>query len=235
VLAAFAALWLGAVGAGLPAQAAEPAADSAPAPEPASPTVARLTAWIVGSGDNAGLPFVIVDKPGARVFVHAADGALAGTAPALVGLAAGDDSAPGVGQRALSAIRPEERTTPAGRFIASLGPAKGEGQVLWIDYGAAISLHPVVTGSPKDHRLRRLKSPSPDERRITFGCINVPAEFYRLVVLRTFKGTRGVVYVLPDTRPAEEVFPSFGLQARADAALAAHPPETLRIAASAVR
>jgi hypothetical protein len=217
VLAAFAALWLGAAGAGLPASAAEPAVDTQRAAEPAPSTAARLAAWITASGDNEAMPFVIVDKPGASVQVFDAGGRLVGAAPALLGLAVGDDSAPGIGKRKLSAIRPEQRTTPAGRFIGRLGPAKGEGQVLWVDYGAAISLHPVVTANPKERRLQRLRSLSPEDHRISYGCINVPAKFYRDVVRKTFMGTHGVVYVLPDTRPVEEVFPTFGLQARTSA------------------
>jgi len=74
------------------------------------------------SGDNRGLPFVIIDKVAAEVFVFGADGQLKGLAPALLGLARGDRSAPFVGDRELSRIRPQERTTPAGRFDAGFGP-----------------------------------------------------------------------------------------------------------------
>jgi hypothetical protein len=213
-LAAFTALWLGVAAAGGGASAAEPTVDDLIAAASAPSTAERLATWIVSSGDNAGLPFAIVDKLGARVSVYGKRGRLVGAAPALTGLQPGDDSAPDIGKRAMSKIRPEERTTPAGRFIASLGPAKGEGQVLWIDYGAAISMHPVVTTNPKEHRRKRLRSAAPEDHRISYGCVNVPARFYTNVVARTFKGTRGVVYVLPDTRPVEEVFPAFGLQAR---------------------
>jgi hypothetical protein len=89
--------------------------------EPAAPGVRKLADWIVDSRDNRGLPFVLVDKEGAKVFVFNADGHLRGAARALLGSATGDDSAPGIGTRELADIRPEERTTPAGRFVASLG------------------------------------------------------------------------------------------------------------------
>jgi hypothetical protein len=228
---ALTAMWLTA--AGFPASAAEPTLDDILAAEPAPSTAERLATWIMSSGDNAGLPFAIVDKLGARVSVYDAHGRLVGAAPALTGLQPGDDSAPGIGKLALSKIRPDERTTPAGRFIASLGPAKGEGQVLWIDYGAAISMHPVVTTNPKEHRRRRLRSASPEDHRISYGCVNVPARFYRNVVARTFKGTRGVVYVLPDTKPVEDVFPSYGLQVR-EAALSIAASAETRAADTAV-
>jgi hypothetical protein len=171
--------------------------------------VAELAAWAVASGDNDGRPFVIVDKPAADVFVFDARGRLKGSAPVLVGLAPGDGSAAGVGERDLAAIPPDQRTTPAGRFVAAFGAADGDRRVLWVDYADAISLHPVVTSNPRERRLQRLRSPLPEQHRITYGCINVPAAFYRDVVLKAFAGGGGVVYVLPDTRPLAEVFPAF--------------------------
>ena len=68
-------------------------------------------------------------------------------------------------------------------------------------------MHPVVTSNPSEHRLKRIKSQEPADHRITFGCINVPASFYTGVVLTAFSGGAGVVYILPESRPLEEVFP----------------------------
>ncbi|CAN7622078.1 L,D-transpeptidase [Phenylobacterium sp. LjRoot225] len=222
------ALWPGMTWAGA-AQATETARTSPPAPE----TVAQLATWAIASGDNRDLPFVIIDKVAAEVFVFTADGRLAGAAPALLGLAHGDDSAPGVGDRKLSAIPPDERTTPAGRFLAAWGLAPGGGRVLWVDYATAISLHPVVRGSPQERRLQRLTSSSPDDNRITYGCINVPGGFYEKVVRPAFTGVRGVVYILPETRLLEEVFPAFRAQARTVAASTAAATSAGSDAASA--
>ena len=108
VALALAALLVSIIGAGWPAPA------SARTSEPASATVAQIAEWVAASGDNRGLPFVIIDKVAAEVVVFAADGRLRGAAPALLGLARGDDSAPGVGDRPLASIGPHERTTPAG-------------------------------------------------------------------------------------------------------------------------
>jgi hypothetical protein len=172
-------------------------------------TAAQVADWVSSAGDNDELPFMIVDKLAARIFVFDAGGRLRGSAPALVGLASGDDSADGIGERPLSAIAPADRTTPAGRFVAHFGAAKGHVRVLWVDYADAISLHPVVTTNPAEHRLRRIKSDAPQDHRISYGCINVPAAFYKAVVLKALKGGRAVVYILPDTRTVEEVFPAF--------------------------
>jgi hypothetical protein len=176
----------------------------------APPTVTHMAGWVVRSGDNEDLPFVIVDKAAAMVFVYGADGEMLGATPALVGLTPGDDSTPGIGDRELSDIPPEERTTPAGRFLGAYGPAQGKAyDVLWVDYATAISLHPVVTSNPEEKRAERLKSPEVDDNRITFGCINVSRKFYTKVVRPTFKDTKGVFYILPDYRDLAEVFPNF--------------------------
>jgi len=68
-------------------------------------------------------------------------------AAALLGLALGDASIPGIGDRALSSIRPEERTTPAGRFVAALDRNSHGKGILWVDYDSAVSLHPVLTSN----------------------------------------------------------------------------------------
>ena len=172
----------------------------------------KLADWVVDSADNGKLPFMIIDKVQARVFVFDAQGQLRGAASALLGLAIGDHTVPGIGQRKLSSIRPEERTTPAGRFVASLDRDIHGQEVLWVDYDSALSLHRVVTGQPKERRAERLATPSPLDNRISFGCINVPVKFYEQVVSPSFTGTNGIVYILPETRSAREVFGSYDVQ-----------------------
>ena len=169
----------------------------------------RVANWAVASGDNGGLPYVVIDKVSAKVFVFDAQGQLRGGSTALLGLAKGDYTAPGIGTAKLAAIRPEQRTTPAGRFVATLGH-DFQRDVLWVDYDAAISLHRVVAGNAGDHRLQRLATSSPAEKRITYGCINVPASFFDAVVLGQFAGTTGIVYILPEVRKLEDVFPING-------------------------
>lgn len=175
-------------------------------PEHRSREAQQVADWVVDSGDNRGMSFVIVDKKDAKVFVFDAEGRLRGAAPALLGLGRGDDSIPGIGDRKLSDIRPEERTTPAGRFMASLGINYGGKDVLWVDYDLAVSLHRVITTNPKERRLQRLATPTPLDNRISFGCINVPVEFFNNVVSPAFSGTSGIVYVLPETRSNKEIF-----------------------------
>jgi len=164
--------------------------------------------WVVGSADNGSLPFVIIDKKDAEVFVFDGQGQILGAAPALLGLAVGDDSAPGIGAKSLRNIPTNDRTTPAGRFVAYLGQNEGK-DTLWVDHDDNIAMHRVVNGVPKDHRLQRLASPTPADNRITFGCINVPVDFFDRTVLPTFQSTNGIVYIMPETRATRDVFPNY--------------------------
>ena len=139
-------------------------------------------------------------------------GKLLGASPVLIGVAPGDDSSPGVGSKDLSKVGPAERTTPAGRFVARYGQAAGGETVLWVDWSTSVALHAVVTGNRRERRRERLLSPSPVDNRITFGCINVPTNFYNEKVRPVFGRSGGVVYVLPDSKPLETVFPGVLLQ-----------------------
>jgi hypothetical protein len=177
--------------------------------ERASIEARQVADWIVDSGDNSSLPFAIVDKTDAKVFVFDAHGRLSGAAPALLGLARGDDAVPGIGNRPLASIRPEDRTTPAGRFVASLSRNMHGKVILWVDYETAISMHPVINTKPAERRPQRLATATPLDNRISFGCINVPATFFENVVRPAFTGTNGIVYVLPETRTARAVFSSY--------------------------
>ncbi len=180
--------------------------------------------WIVDSGDNQRLPFLIVDKAHAKVFMFDATGKIQGAAAALLGMARGDDSIPDIGKRKLSSIRPDERTTPAGRFVASLGRNLHGKEILWVDYEGAISLHRVVTSNPKEQRTERLTSSTTADNRISYGCINVPVHFYERIVSPAFKQTSGIVYVLPETRSAREFFKSYDVDERARQQPAMAPP-----------
>ncbi len=176
------------------------------ASEKASRDTQRLATWIVAHDDARGLPFLIVDKTDAVVFAVDREGRLAGAAAALLGLAHGDDSPVGIGERKLSAILPRERITPSGRFVAALGKEPDGKEILWVDYAAGVALHPVITTNPSERRLQRLASPSVADNRISYGCINVPATFFDKTVLPLFEEAGGIVYILPETRSIDSQF-----------------------------
>lgn len=172
----------------------------------ASAEVRQVAEWVNAVEDNDRLPFVLIDKVAARVYVFSRTGELQGNAAALLGSARGDATAAGIGSLPLSAIRPEHRTTPAGRFVAHLDTDLRGRNVLVIDHDASIALHPVVRGTRKERRAERLASKTPDDNRISFGCINVPLAFYNTVIRPAFTATAGIVYILPETRPPSDLF-----------------------------
>ena len=59
-----------------------------------------------------------------------------------------------------------------------------------------------------ERRAERLATPTPEDNRITHGCINVSPAFYEQVVRPTFE-RGGVFYILPDKASISEVFPGF--------------------------
>ncbi|HEY0502472.1 MAG TPA: hypothetical protein VGD42_03165 [Lysobacter sp.] len=182
--------------------------DQLPPGQEVSDTVIELAGWVVATRDSQGYPFAIMDKDAAQILVFGSDGRLRGATPGLFGSAVGDHAAPGIAGLALREIPGRDRTTPAGRFVGGFGPSTDAGRVLWVDYDSAVSMHPTATGVPAEKRVERLASPSPDDNRITHGCINVPPEFYEQVIRPTFE-RGGVFYILPDTASLAETFPEF--------------------------
>lgn len=167
----------------------------------------RLVRWAAATGNHEGMPFAVIDKPAATIHVFGPGGDHAGSAPVLLGSALGDHSAPGIGQRPLSQIRPHERTTPAGRFVSEPGSNLQGHDIVWIDYPSAVSLHR-VRGNPAERRVQRLASPVLAERRISHGCVNAPTDFYNRCIAPWFGREAGVVYVLPDAEPFAAFFPA---------------------------
>ena len=184
------------------------AADQLPAGQDVADAVVELAGWVVASRDNQGYPFAIMDKAAAQILVFGPDGRLRGAAPALFGSAIGDHVAPGIAGLALREIPGRDRTTPAGRFVGGFGPSIDAGRVLWVDYDSAVSIHPIPPGAPDERRADRFASPSPNDNRVTHGCINVSPEFYESILQPTFE-SGGVFYILPDTAPLAETFPEF--------------------------
>jgi hypothetical protein len=177
--------------------------------ETPSPTARHVANWAFFTGDNQGKSVVVLDKKAARVYTFNPRGQLIAATPALLGSAVGDDSAPGIGDKPLAQIRPEEKTTPAGRFEAQPGVNTDGEDIIWTDYDAAVSMHRVRPTVASERRLERLASATEEDNRISFGCVNLPVHFFEQVLSPTVKKTGAIVYVLPETRTPQEVFGSW--------------------------
>jgi hypothetical protein len=194
LLALLAAAWL-------------PAALAAsPVTRPLDGDAGRLFEWVARSRDNQGLPFMIIDKRRAHLWVFDRHAREQGNAPVLLGSARGDHTLPGIGDLPLAQIKPSDRTTPAGRFRADVGRNERGETVVWVDYDAGVSMHPVLTANAAERREQRLATPTPADNRVSFGCINVPKDFHATVVLGTVQRGHSIVYVLPETQPLAAVF-----------------------------
>ena len=172
----------------------------------ASPDVRLATRWILDSHDNQGKPFAVVDKKTAQLHIHAADGRLIGSSPALLGLAPGDSAIADIAHRAPSSLRPFERTTPAGRFESQPGRNLQGEEIVWLDYAASLAIHRLRPAAAVERRAQRLASASPADNRISLGCVVVPVAFYEQVVAPVLGHQRAVVYVLPEDRPVRGYF-----------------------------
>lgn len=182
-----------------PATAGKKAVQVSFASESASRRTRDMADWVVGTGDNVNMPFAIVDKVNAKVYVFNADGKFYGAAPVLLGIGIGDHAPLGAGSKPMSQIPVKDRTTPAGRFVSVMGRNHKGKDILWVDYDQALSMHAVVRGTARDRRAERLASPTPSDNRISFGCINVPTNFFDEMIKGKFSGAGGVVYILPES------------------------------------
>lgn len=182
--------------------------------ETASLEARHIADWIADSHDNAGADFVIVDKKSAKIYVFDREARLQGASPVLLGAARGDDAVPGIGTRPIEQVRPEERTTHAGRFVGERGRNTQGEDIVWVDYDAAVSMHRVRSTNAKERRLERLATATVDDNRISYGCINIPVAFYETYIYPVFATRNAVIYVLPEVKSAPQVFGSYDVAAR---------------------
>ena len=186
-------LWMGCAAAAVPGQL--------------SPDAGELYERIQRGEDNRRMPFAIIDKPQARLHVFDARGQLVGSTPVLLGSTPGDHIVPGVGERAQHrAVRQDERTTPAGRFVSEPGENASGERVVWVDYDSAFAIHRLRPGRAFKSRELRLASPDPADKRVSEGCVVVPVPFYLQVVQRVLGAGPSVVYVMPEATPLRGAF-----------------------------
>jgi len=188
--------------------------------EEASPDARLMANWVVATQNHRQRAFILVDKKEARVYVFAPDGRLQDSTPALLGEAPGDSVLPGVGDKPLAEIRPDEKTTPAGRFVAEPGMNADNEDVIWVNYKDAISMHRVRPWVEHERRLERLATLAVEDNRISFGCINLPVSFYEQVAKPAVTKYGAIIYVLPEVRTVQQVFGAYDVTDPAQSAAA---------------
>ena len=162
--------------------------------------------WVLATQDNQGLPFVIVDKKNAQIFVFENKGHLLGASAALLGLSPGDTEVSDIALRQPTSLSTAERVTPAGRFVSEPGRNLNGEAVVWIDYASRLAIHRLRPAVASERRPARLASATPDDNRISLGCVIVPESFYQNVISPVLGRNHGVVYVLPETRSVQHMF-----------------------------
>jgi hypothetical protein len=173
--------------------------------ERASPEVLEVASWAIASRDHDGLPFLVIDKSRARLYAFDEAGQLRGHAPVLLGAGPGD--------------APAAPATPAGRFVADTW-LSGRGEaIVWVNDGVAVSLYAMPSTASPGRGLQRLASNRVEDKRISDGSLHVSGDFYSRY-LAQLHGRTSVVYVLPEARPAREMFAMGG----PDPQLIAHLP-----------
>lgn len=175
--------------------------------------VVHTANWVSYTRNNKKKAFVVIDKKEAQLYVFDPNGKLKSRSPVLLGKAVGDHTAPGIGNKPLSQIKEEEKTTPAGRFLAAPGKNTGGEDIIWIDYDAAVSMHRMRKVSAEERRAERMASPEASDNRISNGCVNVPHKFYNSVLRPTVSRHGAFVYVLPETRTPQQLFGSYDVPA----------------------
>jgi hypothetical protein len=173
--------------------------------------VVQVANWVSVTRNNGKRGFIIIDKKQAQLYVFDPEGKLKNRTPVLVGKTIGDRALPGSGDKPIAQLRDDEKTTPAGRFLAMRGRNTRGEDVLWIDYQQAIAMHRLASVSAEERRAERLASPDPSDNRISNGCVNIPPRFYDSVLKPTITKLGAIIYVLPETMPPQQVFGSLDI------------------------
>ena len=183
-----------------------PLADFGDADAPAD--VKHLANWVSYTRNNQKKAFVVIDKKQAQLYLFEPTGKLKSRTPVLLGRAVGDVIPPGTASKPISQLKEDEKTTPAGRFLAQPGKNAHGANVIWVDYHAAISMHRLLKVG-QEMRHERMATPDVADNRISNGCVNVPPAFYDKVLYPNVLKKGAYVYVLPETRTPQQLFGSY--------------------------
>jgi hypothetical protein len=150
---------------------------------------------------NGDQDFLLIDKVAGRIFAFE-HGTPTFSGAALTGESLTDIIPQDAFSKSFSETRGlKYKVTPAGRFTVSPGhdPAYGEtldvNEVHGKDWD--VSIHRVWLGAPSEHRDVRLRTPTGQDKHITYGCIDVDAETMRQLLRHLPHKARIPLYILP--------------------------------------
>jgi len=176
---------------------------TAPVPEAAKSQMSPLAQDVYGAmapvAMKSGKWFMVADKPNGMMHIFKEDGSHALSDPTLYGKDKGDTLAE------TSSLAGGAKITPAGKFTLQESPdAKFVGNTTLIlveskDSTGYIAVHAADTSNLSENRLGRLETPSAEDNRISYGCINTKHDtFVNKIKPNIAKLDGGLIFVLPD-------------------------------------
>jgi len=169
----------------------------------ASADVRMVSDWIMRKNKHKGRPFIVVDKKGGMLFAFEANGHLLAGSPGLFGAMHSDVLTTAQAAKSIDDVGESDKITPAGVFRGEAYKSPSYGNAVRFARYANSNL--LIHRAFNSERMRLLKSPTLSDRRITYGCINVPPAFMDHVLVTHFGG-ESTVFVLPENQSARSFF-----------------------------
>lgn len=176
-----------------------------------SEQVTKVSEIAAQNGDKT---YIMVDKVNGKIILFE-DGKLVLIAPALTGESLSDIIPSTAFGKTLDQQAGEDKTTPVGRFTVSVADDPHYGKLLQINEVRGddwtIAVHKVYTGTASEKREQRLASNNPDDKHITYGCINVAEQTIKELIAHVGNNQSTPIYILPQNKAyTAEFFPDQG-------------------------
>jgi hypothetical protein len=175
---------------------------TAPVPEAAKSQMSQLAQDVYGAmapvAMKSGKWFMVADKPNGMLHIFKEDGSHFISDATLYGKDKGDV------MEAKSSLEGGAKITPAGKFTMKESPADYAGKTSLIlveskDYSGYIAVHAADVSTLSERRLARLETPTAEDNRISYGCINTKHQtFINDIKPNIASLDGGLIFVLPD-------------------------------------
>jgi len=179
---------------------------TAPVPEVAkakmSPLAQDVYSAMAPVAMKSGKWFMVADKPNGMMHIFKEDGSHALSDPTLYGKDKGDV------MEAVSSLKGGAKITPAGKFTLQSKPSEYAGKQMLVlveskDSTGYIAIHAADTSDVSENRLGRLDTPTAEDNRVSYGCINTKHDtFVDKIVPNIGSLDGGLIFVLPETAEA---------------------------------